>query len=511
MTKKRKAFTLTELLVVVVIIGVLAAVVLPKFTKMVEARKTTEAVEMMTAVRNEQEARCTLGKQYLRSFEKLGVYKDSDNYAYYPSTKTFEGVNKIVGMTATASNGKYTLKMPSYADGRICCYEEVAGGCADLGQSYPSCTELTAKSDYVAPNADCGVDRDSISEPEEQPGPEAIPCDKEDKFYTCQEKGYSANFVGKVTQRVNRETCTYEPEEDTCACGLREREIECPKLLGRMHGNILMEVDNENCTYNAKYNCSMDSCPKPKDPEPCPGDPEHMIYYTVNPITCKEIRDVSACKGCTNSPDGCPGGYWNKGCYCIKCEAGRGVKVNDSRTACEPIYSKQDCIEMGKVFWDLSKEEPNPIAGCLPCDDGMFYYPDFHFTGQSTDGTVYTCQKVIDDDTKCPLKYSQCGAQGKVLKAGADLQGNLIKNEACYCATCQELGYPDTYKSVKGMYCSDSSPQRCPVTEAECASRGGKARSWDCQSCISCSQHWPGEGTSSTGKLEDCSNCPTDD
>ena len=51
--RKKKAFTLTELLVVVIVIGVLSAVVLPKFSKVIETRKTTEAEEMMAAVRTE--------------------------------------------------------------------------------------------------------------------------------------------------------------------------------------------------------------------------------------------------------------------------------------------------------------------------------------------------------------------------------------------------------------------------------------------------------------------------
>ena len=46
----KKAFTLTELLVVVIVIGVLSAVVLPKFSKVIETRKTTEAEELMAAV-----------------------------------------------------------------------------------------------------------------------------------------------------------------------------------------------------------------------------------------------------------------------------------------------------------------------------------------------------------------------------------------------------------------------------------------------------------------------------
>lgn len=47
--KKKKAFTLTELLVVVVVIGVLSAVALPRFTRAIETRKTGEAEEMLSA------------------------------------------------------------------------------------------------------------------------------------------------------------------------------------------------------------------------------------------------------------------------------------------------------------------------------------------------------------------------------------------------------------------------------------------------------------------------------
>ncbi len=62
---KKRAFTLTELLVVVVvIIATLSAVVLPKFTKVLETRKATKAESILQAVRAEQEARCTLDKNY---------------------------------------------------------------------------------------------------------------------------------------------------------------------------------------------------------------------------------------------------------------------------------------------------------------------------------------------------------------------------------------------------------------------------------------------------------------
>ena len=68
---KKKAFTLTELLIVVIVIGVLSAAVLPKFNKVIETRKTTEAEDLMASVRTEQEKRCALDKRYLTQMSEM--------------------------------------------------------------------------------------------------------------------------------------------------------------------------------------------------------------------------------------------------------------------------------------------------------------------------------------------------------------------------------------------------------------------------------------------------------
>ena len=139
--KKKKAFTLTELLVVVIIIGVLSAVVLPKFNKIIETRKTTEAEELMSAVRTEQEKRCALDKDYLTEISQLTEVLPSSE------TKNFTYSLSSTGIIAS-SKGKYAyqLQMPSYADGRICCENETE--CLKLNKDYPLCAELTSKADY---------------------------------------------------------------------------------------------------------------------------------------------------------------------------------------------------------------------------------------------------------------------------------------------------------------------------------------------------------------------------
>lgn len=145
-TKKKKAFTLTELLVVVIVIGVLAAIVLPKFSKVMETRKTTEAEELMAAVRTEQERRCALDKPYATEFTQMRDLVASSQATKY-TTKNYVYELGNTGMQAL-STGKYgyTLQMPSYRDGRLCCKE--AQQCANLNKDYPTCEQLQARADY---------------------------------------------------------------------------------------------------------------------------------------------------------------------------------------------------------------------------------------------------------------------------------------------------------------------------------------------------------------------------
>lgn len=138
-SSRKKAFTLTELLVVVVVVGILAAVSIPKFNQVLETRRTAEAEELIAAVRVEQEKRCTFDKPYAGSFDKMpGVISvnnpdknktrtSSQNYTYFLGNS---------GMYAASTKKDYQIKMQSYATGDLCC----AGPyCDKLNKSYPLC------------------------------------------------------------------------------------------------------------------------------------------------------------------------------------------------------------------------------------------------------------------------------------------------------------------------------------------------------------------------------------
>ena len=133
----KKAFTLTELLVVVIVSGVLAAVAVPKFSRVLETRRTTEAEEVLSALRTEQEYRCVQGKNYQMNVDQLGGLasaKNSKNYAY-----------SLTATGAKATSGKgYSISMPSYQNGQLCCEGDY---CGSLNKSYPACSSLAAPSE----------------------------------------------------------------------------------------------------------------------------------------------------------------------------------------------------------------------------------------------------------------------------------------------------------------------------------------------------------------------------
>ena len=139
LNRKKKAFTLTELLVVVIVIGILSAAVLPKFSKVIETRRTTEAEELLTAIRTEQERRCTLDKPYAGYFEDLGDIIASKSDTPKTETKNYSYQLEEYGASATRLDKDYKIAIPSYSDGRLCCEGSY---CASLNKNYPLCSEL---------------------------------------------------------------------------------------------------------------------------------------------------------------------------------------------------------------------------------------------------------------------------------------------------------------------------------------------------------------------------------
>ena len=185
MQKKNKAFTLTELLVVVIVLGVLAAVAVPKFTRVLETRKTTEAEEIFAAVRTEQENRCVFGKNYLTDKTQLAMLSGADNSGNYAYSLTGQGI-------VASSDKGYRLKMLSYKDGQICCEGSY---CDSLNKSYPSCSAISVSADECAGEA---------VEPEPEPDP----------VYSCDES----------VKPSDSETCNQ--------CGTRTRSVTCNTATG---------------------------------------------------------------------------------------------------------------------------------------------------------------------------------------------------------------------------------------------------------------------------------------
>ena len=311
---KKKAFTLTELLVVVVIIGVLAAVVLPRFTKVLEARRTTEAEDIMRAVRTEQEARCMLDKNYTAQKKDLASFpvNEGNNYTYAFNT---------VGMEAESKNKNYTLKMKSYADGGICCE---GADCNSLGKNYPSCASYKA----VA-NIECAA--------EGAPEP--------------------------------------EPEPDPNVCELYDHQENCP--VGYTGGSRYYKV-NADCTgYDVEDTCVPESNPDPEpDPDPKPDpdpDPDPNKCTTEGEEKYIDFVDCS-----TEKWKRCKNGKWeeyNKAVTSTDCRQGCGQPADENQDCPEGKTGTQTrtyTCDQSTGSWEAG--EWTGECTCTPTHDGQTHY-----------------------------------------------------------------------------------------------------------------------------------------
>lgn len=111
MLKKREGFTLIELLIVIVIIGILAAIAIPKFGK---TREKAYFKAMMSDLRN------------LQSQQEVYYSNPANNYTYAASTSALtdfapsQGVTVNVGGDAAQTGWQATATHAALASGQEC-------------------------------------------------------------------------------------------------------------------------------------------------------------------------------------------------------------------------------------------------------------------------------------------------------------------------------------------------------------------------------------------------------
>ena len=100
MLRNRKGFTLIELMIVVVIIGILAAIAIPKFTQVSKNAKQAEAGPILAQL-------CTLQQSYYQRHDAYAAMADltgwQDPGAKYFNAWAFAAPNASAGLTAAGS------------------------------------------------------------------------------------------------------------------------------------------------------------------------------------------------------------------------------------------------------------------------------------------------------------------------------------------------------------------------------------------------------------------------
>ena len=97
--KSKKGFTLLELMIVLIIIGVLASLALPRMFGMVEKSRGNEAMNFIREIRNSLE-RCYT--------EKSGTYVDCDNFSNLDVDLSAPNQHFTYTITSVSASG-YTI------------------------------------------------------------------------------------------------------------------------------------------------------------------------------------------------------------------------------------------------------------------------------------------------------------------------------------------------------------------------------------------------------------------
>ena len=127
--EQNKGFTLTEIIVVVIIVGVLATLVIPRFTGVVERVRAAEGVRMLIALLGAQKAYELENGAYATDPDDLDIEITRASYFVVPPTVLNTGA-PLAPIARIRRTGNYWLEIN----------EEGTISCVDAGAPF-TCTQ----------------------------------------------------------------------------------------------------------------------------------------------------------------------------------------------------------------------------------------------------------------------------------------------------------------------------------------------------------------------------------
>ncbi|MDR0734252.1 MAG: prepilin-type N-terminal cleavage/methylation domain-containing protein, partial [Elusimicrobiota bacterium] len=134
--KKKKGFTLTEILVVVLIIAVLTAIVYPLYSKAVAKSRAIEAVNLLEMVRAKQIQNFVRNGKYYDDFSKMGQLTTNE------LKESASGASMRVGDYTLALNNEQSCMSATYKKGGTEFTFSISYDNAGLGCTGDICTSF---------------------------------------------------------------------------------------------------------------------------------------------------------------------------------------------------------------------------------------------------------------------------------------------------------------------------------------------------------------------------------
>ncbi len=130
--KFKKGFTLLELIIVIIIIGILASVAIPQYINVSEKARAAEGDNLLGLMRSSQMRYYLQYAAYTATLSKLDIGYTTPKY-FTVSVAAADPIATVTrnGTARPASFGAYLIKQT--ADGTITCTDGTAGDCAKIG------------------------------------------------------------------------------------------------------------------------------------------------------------------------------------------------------------------------------------------------------------------------------------------------------------------------------------------------------------------------------------------